>query len=209
MNSNRHHFQQVPRQATYHRPNASGSPVTRLTDALLEHIFTQLDTKDDLEKTALVCRQWLTPARRALFGSLLVQSYDDLDEIREILLSKNSTMRPQDIKSVHILFTDDEIRENEGHGSSQSKAFGRPPHVTITDVQAFLRDCPKVETLKADWVGPRASPVSPSSRSRAMQLSGEPLRPLYDTSPATLFHQGPSIGGQVETFGVDGRRMAR
>ena len=206
MNSNRHHFQQVPSQATYHRavaPNASGSPVTRLPDALLEHIFTQLDTKDDLEKTALVCRQWLTPARRALFGSLVVQTYDDLDEIRDILLSRNSTMRPQDIKSVHIQFTDDESRgETEGHGSSQSKAFGRPPHVTITDVQTFLRDCPRVETLKADWVGPRSSPISPSSRPRAP--SGEPLVPYTVPAQLPCFISDPQLGARLKHLVLTG-----
>lgn len=205
MNSNRHHFQHVPGQATYHQaiaPNASGSPVTRLPDALLEHIFTQLDTKDNLEQTALVCRQWLTPARRALFGSLLIQNYDDLDEIRDILFGKNSTMRPQDIKSVHVLFTDDdEMREQEGHGSSQSKPSGRPPHVTITDVQTFLRDCPRVETLKADWVGPRSSPVSPSSRSRP---SGEPLVPYIVPAQLPCFISDPQLGARLKHLVLTG-----
>lgn len=208
MNSNRHHFQYVPGQATYHQaiaPNASGSPVTRLPDALLERIFTQLDTKNNLEQTALVCRQWLTPARRALFGSLLIQNYDDLDEIRDILFNKKSTMRPQDIKSVHVLFTDDdEMREKEGHGSSQSKAFGGPPHVTITDVQAFLRDCPRVETLKADWVGPRSSPVSPSSRSRGIQHSGEPLVPYIVPAQLPCFISDPQLGARLKHLVLTG-----
>lgn len=206
MNNNKHHFQQAPRQA-YHwavAPNASGSSVTRLPDVLLEHIFTQLDTKEDQGKTALVCRQWLTPARRALFGSLLIQNYDDLDEIRDILLSKNSTMRPQDVKTVHVLFTDDEIRENEGHRSSQSKAFGTPPHVTITDVQTFLRGCPRVETLKADWVGPRSSPVSPTCRPRAMQQSGEPLAPYIVPAQLPCFISDPQLGARLKHLVLTG-----
>lgn len=203
MNSNKRHFQQVPRRPSYHRavaPNASGSGVTRLSDALLEHIFTQLDIKDDLENTALVCRQWLTPARRVLFGSLLIQSYDDLDEIRHILLGKNSTMRPQDVKSVHVLFTDHEIRENAEHGSSQSKGFGRPLHVTITDVQTFLRGCPRVETLKADWVGPRSSPVNGSSRPRA----GEPLAPYIVPAQLPSFISDPQLGARLKHLGLTG-----
>jgi len=207
MNSNRHPLQQAPRQATYHRavaPNASGTPVTILPDALLEHIFTQFDTKDDVETAALVCRQWLTPARRALFGSLVIQNYDDLDEIRHILFSENSTMRPQDIKSVHFLFTDDENREYEGHDSSRSKAFGRQPHVTDTDMQTFLRGCPGVETLKADWVGRRSSPVSPSKRAQTMQQSGEPFAPYIVPAQLPCFISDPQLGAGLKHLVLTG-----
>jgi F-box domain len=207
MNSNGRHFQQPHRQSTNHRAAApdiaSGTPVTSLSNDLLEHIFAQLDTKDDVAKTALVCRQWLTPARRALFGSLLIQDHDDLDEINDILFDENSTVRPQDIKGVHFLFTDD---ENIGHGSSQSKPFvGRQPHVTNTDVQAFLRDLPGVETLQADWVGTRSSPISPSNnRPRPIQQQGESLAPY--TVPAQLpsFISDPQLVARLRNLALRG-----
>jgi len=207
MNNTRHHFQQVLRQPTYHRavaPNASRSPITILPDNLLEHVFIQLDTMDDVAKTALVCRQWLTPARRALFGSLLIPNYGDLDEIRDILFSKNSTVRPHDVKIVHVLFTDDESRESEVHGSNQSTVFRRQPHVTDTDVQAFLRSCPGVETLKADWVGPRSFPISPSNRPRPTLQSGESLVPYSVPAQLPCFISDPQLGTRLKHLVLTG-----
>ena len=206
-NYNRHYSQQPPRRPTNHRavaPNASGSPITFLSDELLERVFAQLAIEDDVAMTALVCRQWLTPARRALFGSLLIQNYDDLDEIRDILFSKNSTVRPQDIKSVHVLFTDDEIRGKGEHPSSQSKAFGRQPHVTNTDVEAFLRDCSGVESLKVDWVGTRSSPISPSSRPRPIQPSGESLAPYNVPAQLPSFINDPQLGARLKHLALTG-----
>ena len=208
MNSNRHHSQQTPRQPTYHRalaPNASHSPVTRLPDELLEHVFTQLENNDDVADAAGVCRQWLTPARRVHFGSVLIQNYDDLDEIRDLLFGENSTVQPQDVHSVHVVFTDDELREREREGSGQSKAFGRQSHVTDTDVQAFLRNCPRVETLKADWVGPRSSPASPSShRPRPTQLPGESLAPNGVPAQLPCFISDPQLGARLKHLVLTG-----
>lgn len=207
MNINGHRFQETPRQPSYHRavaPNASGSPVTCLPNDLLEHVFTQLDNNDDVANAAFVCRQWLTPARRVHFGSVLIQNYDDLDEIRDLLFSKNSTVQPQDVKSVHVVFTDDEIRENERDGGGQSKAFGRQSHVTDTDVQAFLRSCPGVKTLKADWVGPRFSPATSSNRPRSLQQPAESL--VSNAVPAQLpcFISDPQLGAKLKHLALTG-----
>jgi hypothetical protein len=204
MNTIGHRFQQGPRQPTNHlvvAPNASCSPVTFLPDDLLEHIFVKLDTKDDVARTALVCRQWLTPARSALFGSLVIQNYDDVDEIRDILLGPNSTVRPQVVKSVHVLFTDDELGEKI---SGQSKASERPWHVTSADVQTFLHNCPGVEALKADWVGMRSSPVTPSTRARPIQHSGESFPPYVIPAQLPCFISDPQLGSTLKHLALTG-----
>lgn len=161
---------------TYHPSHALGhkSAGASLPDVVIMRLLSYCDEVTLLE-SALVSRHWLMLSRRVLFSSYTIASGEDIRMLFKFLQSPDSTVHADYVSHLDVSFTSDNALPSTGPSSHQAPQSLSSP-VKSSDIHQLLVQLGSIESLRADWIGARASSITRMSTS---PVSPQPLPSFF------------------------------